>query len=336
MFEGKMKMIHPTIRPRKYFILFVTPPKARAEIDEKGLTNVVHEGSIYNILGKSLKNYLRTDGLKGDLVRNKHQERLSFKFMLKLFIHALLSRNIFLFSCYSGTWFGQFGHFITETITRLDPDNQTSYRKYIFHSLDLDKSHYEIHDYQKQALKLLGIHFSKIKIMTQQPVVLLFSSALSPTVVLNSAVEPEAKKVWQKLSQTSVPTFSNDLIFISRSKLDKSRVKIPFSLNQRVEELFLTKGYKLINPELLEFNTQVALLSNATHVAGLMGSGLHLSVFAPETATIIEIGDCESPESGNPHQRELVSACNQKYFFINFLPHIEELDWNYLRTVLAK
>ena len=133
-----------------------------------------------------------------------------------------------------------------------------------------------------------------------------------------------------------MPTFSNQLIFISRGKLDRSRIKIPFSLNQRVERLFLAKGYEIIYPEALEFNTQVALLANATHVAGFMGSGLHLSVFAPDEATIIEIGDRESPECGNPHQGALISVCNQNYFFVKFLPQIEELDWNYLSTVLTK
>ena len=90
-------MLRSTMNSKKYAILLLTAPKARAEIDEKGLTNVVHEGSIYNFLGMPLKKYLRVDGVGGDLVRNEQKERLSFNGMLKLFIKALLSRNIFFF-----------------------------------------------------------------------------------------------------------------------------------------------------------------------------------------------------------------------------------------------
>lgn len=324
------------ISTKRHFFLLVTSPSARPEVDSKGLTNIIHESALYNIFGELQGDYLRVDGIKGDLVRNECSDKLNLIIRGKLLLRAILNRNIYFFSFYAGTWFGQFGHFITETITRINNHVIHSNAKLIFHSLDLDKKNHAMLAYQESAFKLLQINKNRVKILTDQPAVLLFSTALMPTVILNKKVDLAALKVWQNISSATPILATKKRIFISRARIDKSRLKIPHELNEKIEHYFLLRNFEIIHPESLDFIDQVTLVKNANCIAGLMGSGLHLSVFADQVAKIIEIGDKESPGMGNPHQFELTKACRQEHIFISFKPEQKSIDWNLLDSIVGK
>src|SRR5262249_27742200 len=45
------------------------------------------------------------------------------------------------------------------------------------------------------------------------------------------------------------------------------------------EDFFRRRGYEIVAPEMLPFEEQVAIVANATHIAGPSGSALHLVLF---------------------------------------------------------
>lgn len=72
-------------------------------------------------------------------------------------------------------------------------------------------------------------------------------------------------------------------VYFSRRSLDATRASgRPRALisNEEEAELFFRKqGYDILRPETLRFEEQVAIVANATHVAGPSGSALHLMLF---------------------------------------------------------
>jgi capsular polysaccharide biosynthesis protein len=79
--------------------------------------------------------------------------------------------------------------------------------------------------------------------------------------------------------------------------LEKQRVKEKLSgkmtrklvVNEAdAESLFASRGFQIVAPETLPFEAQIMLIGNASHVAGLAGSALHMILFngQPETKLI--------------------------------------------------
>jgi capsular polysaccharide biosynthesis protein len=59
---------------------------------------------------------------------------------------------------------------------------------------------------------------------------------------------------------------------------------------EEAEALFRRAGYEILRPELLTIEEQLAIVANATHVAGTSGSALHLMMFnANPRARLIEL-----------------------------------------------
>lgn len=59
---------------------------------------------------------------------------------------------------------------------------------------------------------------------------------------------------------------------------------------EEAESLFRGAGYKIVQPESLPIEEQVAIVANATHIAGPSGSALHLMLFnANPQAKLIEL-----------------------------------------------
>lgn len=91
-------------------------------------------------------------------------------------------------------------------------------------------------------------------------------------------------------------------LYLTRRKydsmlLEKQRVKEKLSgkmtrklvVNEAdAESLFASRGFQIVAPETLPFEAQIMLIGNASHVAGLAGSALHMILFngQPETKLI--------------------------------------------------
>lgn len=100
-------------------------------------------------------------------------------------------------------------------------------------------------------------------------------------------IHPLARDAFSKLR--SVGTSSDierpERIFISRSKIHRRRL----SNEAEIEALFERHGFRIIHPELLPIEAQIALFSDARMVAGLGGSAMHNTVFSDPDAKVLMV-----------------------------------------------
>lgn len=83
-------------------------------------------------------------------------------------------------------------------------------------------------------------------------------------------------------------------VYLSRRAFEAERAIVrPNAVIRNEEEaetFFRGQGYEILQPELMDFEDQVAIIANATHVAGPSGSALHMMLFnANPRARLIEL-----------------------------------------------
>ncbi len=76
------------------------------------------------------------------------------------------------------------------------------------------------------------------------------------------------------------PRGSHRLLYLSRSKLDATRRGLLDGQELAVEDIFRAHGFEVVHPQLLSLPEQIRIVRGATHVAGCVGSQMHLMAFA--------------------------------------------------------
>jgi hypothetical protein len=69
-------------------------------------------------------------------------------------------------------------------------------------------------------------------------------------------------------------------IYLSRSKLDPTLRGLLDGQELVIEDMFRQRGFEIVHPETLSLPEQVQAVRGATHIAGCVGSNMHLMVFA--------------------------------------------------------
>lgn len=120
--------------------------------------------------------------------------------------------------------------------------------------------------------------------------------------------------VYQTFSKMCISSFSGDhdnMVYLSRSRFKGAR-KL---LNEIcVERLFEERGFKVVHPESLPIEQQIAIVAQATHVAGCYGSQMHLSFFMREGAKKLVICNLHTLQV----DEALISKITKSNLFIYF------------------
>ena len=279
-------------------------------------------GAIYNLNGRRVNKGKRSNGISGDLVMDNNPDEISKIKLIIYIIKCLINRNIFFKATYSGFWFGQFGHFLTETLTRFDEKILNSDESLIFHTLDMDNRFHKIVKYQNEFLNLLNINKKRIKILTTKPVLVFNLKILEENVKLNYKFNEKSLFVYEQILKGTEDLEDTKLslkTFFSRPVDSEFSIRLDHKLIAETEKFFLEKNYKVVYPEKLNIQEQIKIARNSKVIAGFTGSSLHLSVFSKPGAYVLELGDLRSPTLSNNHQ---VAICKIKKLNYKFL----ELD----------
>lgn len=178
-----------------------------------------------------------------------------------------------------------FGHFLLESLqrawylTQADPTalllfhasseqvNLTSFARIIFSALDVDPARIRI--------AVNDVQVSRLILPASQ-----FWQGIKASPGMGIVFDHVREKIL-KGRASSQPTPAK--IYFSRKGLSpesaRGRPRAVISNEDEVEALFRKRGYEILRPETLPFEEQVALVANATHVAGPSGSALHLMLF---------------------------------------------------------
>jgi capsular polysaccharide biosynthesis protein len=70
------------------------------------------------------------------------------------------------------------------------------------------------------------------------------------------------------------------MVYLSRSKLDPSQRGLSEGQERLIEDIFRRYGFEIVHPQLLSLAEQIRTVRRASHVAGCVGSQMHLLAFS--------------------------------------------------------
>lgn len=223
---------------------------------------------------------------------------------------------------YAGHFMRQFGHFILESLPTLwpllnrklfDEIDGVVYSPFTF-GREISSWHRELIGRLSEAkpVKVVanGCKFERVMV-PERP------------VKLNESVHPRALEVWDSLVRKNDDTqaIRARKLFLSRNLTGRLHRSLPN--DDYLEEIFEGLGFLVVRPERLPISQQIELISSATHIAGLSGSALHASAFAPSGCSVIEIGDLRS--SSKPIRMQAVLNRAKKHWS-HFIPTFVDPD----------
>lgn len=249
-----------------------------------------YSGAVYRDDRKIVSEFLEYDSLTGHRVprRDNPQEVETRRVKQAIRIDR---------TCvYMGPLSRHFGHFLLESLQRAwylkeaDPTtlllfhgqneqvNLPSFARIIFSALDVDPARIRI--------AVNDLQVSRLILPASQ-----FWQGIKASPGMGIAFDHVREKIL-KSRPNSPPTPAR--IYFSRKGLSPERgagrPRAAISNEEEVEALFRKRGYEILQPETLPFEEQVALVANATHVAGPSGSALHLMLFNDNPRTkLIEL-----------------------------------------------
>lgn len=222
---------------------------------------------------------------------------------------------------YGGTWFGHFGHFLTETVTTMWPQDPVA--GVICHPFWFGR---ERVPYQLEATRLLGFE-RRPSVMGRQRVRVQRLLVPDRPYVPNAWVLPAGMQVWDRLREASlreVPEPGHELVYLSRTAHERGRAARTGRPSRRgrpndaeVDEMAAGLGFHVVQPETLSFAEQVALAAGARVLAGPSGSALHLSVFAAAGAAVLELADARDWSHPVLTQQILCRARDQRLAWVS-------------------
>ena len=296
---------------------------------------IEQSGAIYSLRGRLVSESLRLSGIDGDVMKNTSENKIRYVVLLKILFKLLLKRKFVFGSNYAGPYFSNFGHFLIETITRLDLDQKVKPKTYVFHTMDSNPNFQNVLDYQAKIFSLLGIERKQIKILKDDNYLLIKTKVLKNRVIFPKSMDYSTNKIYDKL------IFSNrsslDLgkkIYLSRSLLPIEKQRLVPDAKNKLEEIFKEYGFKVLNPETLDIYDQISVISKADFIAGPQGSSLHLTVFANPETVVIEIGDEFQTIHPNTQQKIICETRGQNFNFIPYEIDTPHFDYLKIRELL--
>ncbi len=198
---------------------------------------------------------------------------------------------------YLGRWSHHFGHFLLESLacawylTKADHSIPL-----VFHSW---ADRLIVPPFASAILKALNVQPSRIKVVATRDLrvsnLILPSSQFWPGVWASPGMctifdHLRERMLKFRLGNGRTP----EKVYLSRRAFGAERAAVrPEAVIRNEEEaetFFRGQGYEILQPELLAFEEQVAIVANATHVAGASGSALHMMLFnANPQARLIEL-----------------------------------------------
>jgi capsular polysaccharide biosynthesis protein len=206
---------------------------------------------------------------------------------------------------YGGNWINQFGHFVTETLTNLWP-NDPKVQGVLFHPFIFGG---EPTTWQLRLLTRAEWR-SPIRII-RGPCVVESLIVPSRPFTTNLFAAPEAVLVWDRVSSVGRPS---RLVFLTRTGLDHDVRRL--AGDDDLDEAMRLMGFDVIHPERLTIDEQLTVIASASVLAGVSGSALHLSAFAPATTRVIEIGDQRVGGAPLPNQLVIDAARGRLTAFV--------------------
>lgn len=266
-------------------------PYVRTKADDR---RAVVGGAVYDRLGYLVPSSQRAGGHLGDLVVSSDKKR----FRVPDPPVRLAGRWL-----YGGNWMGQFGHFVTETLTNFWPE---------FDDLDGIVCHPFVWGVRTAAWQRMLVNAATgidtirvVEVPASVAELIVPSRPYAPAQGASS----EAVQVWDRCVRrldTEARASQPERVFLSRSRL--TRAKRRLAGDDELDDAMAAQGFVVVHPQHLGIEEQIRLVRHASVIAGVTGSALHLSAFAGASVRVLEIGDERTADEPLPNQRVIDAA----------------------------
>ena len=258
---------------------------------EPALPPGTFSGAVYRKDGHIVPEFLEHD----ELTKHRVNKRVNVPVMERARIDE--ADRIYDTCIYLGRWSPNFGQFLLESLasawylTKADRSVPL-----VFHS---SADRLNVPPFALAILKALNVQPSRIRVVARRDLrvskLILPSSQFWPGIRASPGMCTAFDHVRERMLQSRPgKRRTPEKVYLSRRAFGAQRAAVqPAALIQNeeaAETFFRSLGYEILQPELLDFDEQVAIVANATHVAGPSGSALHLMLFnANPRARLIEL-----------------------------------------------
>lgn len=229
---------------------------------------------------------------------------------------------------YGGHWMMHFGHFLTETITTLWPEDLAPVEGLVFHRYLSPNP--AVLAWQQRLIELAGYGGLPIHLVNQRQVRVDELVVPTRTIVQHGWGHPGARTVWQRMAVAACdlappePTPAEaPPVYFSRTSYNagvRARgLKDARSTPERdalLDEVFDEAGFEVIALETLSIDDQLRLLRRTRVLAGQNGSALHMAGFALPGARVLELGDRFRRRRGVKTQRVINTLLDHQEAFV--------------------
>jgi len=194
---------------------------------------------------------------------------------------------------YLGHCFGNYGHFLLETLPMLAYLLRSEFNAASGVFLPWGEGE----DLIRAFTLMLGID-SKVEILKKPAPCTGNFLIPSRPIRINGFLknrEPYTEiihAIKKALGLGNVPASSHEKIFLKRSN-----DRVAPEVAESIEGFLADRGFAIVVPELLTIPEQIALMDHCNCLVGFAGSQLHNSISMNSGTQVIEIGDRRSPES---------------------------------------
>jgi capsular polysaccharide biosynthesis protein len=247
-------------------------------------------------------------------------------------------------SIYLGHYSTHYGHFLLETLSRFWAlDHGGPYDRVVFHPFTPPGSLQVPFVPADICFACFGVERERV-LLVDRP--LRFEQLVVPTslVEINHDADADQIAIYRRIANFCAERYAESepspRLYLSRSRLNGFR---PIANEEEVEALFASLGFAIIYPEQHHYGCQVASYRGAQILAGVTGSALHNTVFAPEGSLAINIGNPRHPHDTNRNQKMCDRLARVRTEFIPFEGTAESdqsssgrLDLRYLRREVER
>lgn len=192
---------------------------------------------------------------------------------------------------YLGWIITHYGHFITESISRMwwlaENEEHVKSITILVHANFSSPLSFPLH--VKEAFAALGISLSQIKLVKEDAI---YESLIVPgqSMILDDTISERQVSIWNKIRDSIHPPQNTGepkrKVYLSRKFQDQKDDSRQFN-DQAVETIFRQNGFEIIYPEQLSFQEQIKIYAETKVLAGPVGSAMHNAVFMPDNGKVV-------------------------------------------------
>jgi hypothetical protein len=229
---------------------------------------------------------------------------------------------------YGGSFTDHFGHFISECLTNLWPDDLEVDGLVYHRYLTPDP---QVADVHRELLGYAGYGDLPVHIVAGRAAEVERLWVPTRPVTVNGWAHPQAVEVWRRVvAGAGGPAQDVDRLWFSRADFnDRQRahgqqVRSSAERDRELDAVFGAAGFRVVAPETLPVREQIRMVAGANVVAGQAGSALHLAVFAEAGTRCIEVGDSRTRSRPLLNQQVLNAVRDHDVTFIpESMPGVE-------------